>query len=86
MIFIANTLLLHDFVRKQYGRLKIRNLVTVNDLDRKIRIYLVVGTQDGTYATGDNSNCLRGIQVHGLDQHKNGHLHMHSVVLPAPML
>ena len=73
MIFIANTLLLHDFVRKQYGRLKIRNLVTVNDLDRKIRIYLV-GTQDGTYATGDNSNCLRGIQVHGLDPVSYTHL------------
>ena len=52
-----------------------RNLVTVNDLDGKIRINLVGGTQD--------SNCLGGIQVHGLDQHKTGHLHMHSVVLLA---
>ena len=52
-----------------------RNLVTVNDLDGKIRIYLVGGTQD--------SNCLGGIQVRLLDQHKNGHLHMHSVVLLA---
>ena len=60
-----------------------RNLVTVNDLDRKIRIYLVGGTQDGTYAPCNNSNGLGGILVPGLDQHKNGHLHMHSVLLLA---
>ena len=69
MIFIANTLLLHDFVRKQYGRLKIRNLVTVNDLDRKIRKNLHGGTQDRTYTTDDSSNDPGGNQVPGLDQY-----------------
>ena len=46
----------------------IRNLFTVNDLDRKIRICLVGGTQDRTYTTGDSSNDPGGNQVTGLDQ------------------
>ena len=45
--------------------------------------YLVGGTQDGTYAPGDNSNGPGGIQFPGQDQHKNGHIYMHSAVLLA---
>ena len=47
----------------------IRNRFTVNDLDRKMRIILVGGTQDRTYTTGDSSNDPGGNQVPGLDQH-----------------
>ena len=47
----------------------IQNLFTVNDLDRKIRIYLIGETQDLTYTTDDSSNDPGGNQVPGLDQH-----------------
>ena len=35
---------------------------------------------------GDKSNDSGGIQVHVLEQHKNGHIHMYSNVLLYPWL
>ena len=37
----------------------------------------VDGTQDGTYAPGDNSNDPGGNQVPGLEQHKDGDTYIH---------
>ena len=45
--------------------------------------YFVRETQDRAYAPGNNSNGPGGIQFPGQDQRRNGHLHMHSAVLPA---
>ena len=47
----------------------IRNLFTVNDLDRKKRIYLGCRTQDRTYTADDSSNDPGGNQAPGLNQH-----------------
>ena len=41
----------------------------------------VGGTQDGTYASGNNRNDPGDNQLTGLEQHKDGHQHMHTAVL-----
>ena len=38
-------------------------------------------TQDRTYAPGNNRNDPGDNQLTGLEQHKDGHPHMHTVVL-----
>ena len=41
----------------------------------------VGGTQDGTYASGNNRNDPGDNQLTGLEQHKDGYPHMHTAVL-----
>ena len=67
----------------QYGRFKLYGVYWRLTILTGKYGYLVGVTPDGTYAPGDNSNCPGSIQVPGQDQHKNGHLHMHSAVLLA---
>ena len=43
--------------------------------------YFVCETQDRTYAPGNNRNDPGDNQVTGLEQHKDGHLHIHAAVL-----
>ena len=43
--------------------------------------YFVRETQDRTYAPGNNRNDPGDDQVTGLEQHKVGHLHIHTVVV-----
>ena len=43
--------------------------------------YFVDETQDGTNAPGNNRNVPGDIRVTCLEQHKDGHLHVHSAVL-----
>ena len=71
------------FVSWQYGRLKIYGVYWGLTILTGKYGYLDGGTPDGTYGPGGNSNCPGGIQVPGQDQHKNGHLHMHSAVVLA---
>ena len=42
---------------------------------------LVGETRDRTYAPGNNRNDPGDNQVTGLDQHKDGHLHIHTAIL-----
>ena len=64
----------------------IQNLFTVNDLDRKIRIYLIGETQDLTYTTDDSSNDPGGNHVPGLDQRVDAELQIHFSALLVPWL
>ena len=43
--------------------------------------YFVGETQDRAYAPGNNRNDPGDDQVTGLEQHKVGHLHIHTVVV-----
>ena len=43
--------------------------------------YFVGETQDRTYAPGNHRNDHGKNQVTGLEQHKDGHLHVHTAVL-----
>ena len=43
--------------------------------------YLVDEPQDGAYVPSDNSTDLGANQVRGLEQHKDGHLHIYSPAL-----
>ena len=48
--------------------------------------YIVDEPQDGAYVPNDNSTDLGGNQVSGLEQHKDGHLHIRSPLLLYPGL
>ena len=48
--------------------------------------YLVDGPQDSAYVPSDSSADLGVNQVSGLEQHKDGHIHIYSPVLLYPGL